>query len=64
MGLVALGLGVDCYRTLIGVSAGFVLIPGRLLLLLYPNRNVDLHDMHFLAVVFFNASFGYFEHRH
>jgi uncharacterized membrane protein YfcA len=54
--LVALGMGVGCYGTLIGAGGGFVLMP--VLLLLYPDQNVDLLTSISLAVVFFNALSG------
>lgn len=56
LGLVALGVGVGCYGTLIGAGGGFVLMP--VLLLLYPNQNADLLTCISLAVVFFNALSG------
>jgi uncharacterized membrane protein YfcA len=54
--LVALGIGVGCYGTLIGAGGGFVLMP--VLLLLYPNQDADLLTSISLAVVFFNALSG------
>ena len=54
--LVALGIGVGCYGTLIGAGGGFVLMP--VLLLLYPNQSADLLTSISLAVVFFNALSG------
>jgi len=56
LGLVALGIAVGCYGTLIGAGGGFVLMP--VLLLLYPNQNADLLTSISLAVVFFNALSG------
>ncbi len=56
LGLVALGIGVGCYGTLIGAGGGFVLMP--LLLLLYPEQSADLLTSISLAVVFFNALSG------
>jgi uncharacterized membrane protein YfcA len=56
LGLVALGIGVGCYGTLIGAGGGFVLMP--VLLLLYPNQTADLLTSISLAVVFFNALSG------
>jgi uncharacterized protein len=56
LGLVALGIGVGCYGTLIGAGGGFVLMP--VLLLLYPNQSADLLTCISLAVVFFNALSG------
>jgi uncharacterized membrane protein YfcA len=54
--LVALGIGVGCYGTLIGAGGGFVLMP--VLLLLYPDQGADLLTSISLAVVFFNALSG------
>lgn len=56
LGLVALGLGVGAYGTLIGAGGGFVLMP--VLLLLYRDQNPDLLTSISLAVVFFNALSG------
>ena len=56
MWLVALGVGVGCYGTLIGAGGGFVLMP--VLLLLYPSENPNLLTCISLAVVFFNALSG------
>jgi uncharacterized membrane protein YfcA len=56
LGLVALGIGVGCYGTLIGAGGGFVLMP--VLLLLYPNQSADQLTCISLAVVFFNALSG------
>ncbi len=54
--LVAMGVGVGCYGTLIGAGGGFVLMP--VLLLLYPHQNPNLLTSISLAVVFFNALSG------
>ena len=54
--LVAMGVGVGCYGTLIGAGGGFVLMP--VLLLLYPNENPNVLTCISLAVVFFNALSG------
>ncbi len=56
LGLIALGIGVGAYGTLIGAGGGFVLMP--LLLLVYPNQSADLLTSISLAVVFFNALSG------
>jgi uncharacterized membrane protein YfcA len=56
MWLVALGIGVGCYGTLIGAGGGFVLMP--VLLLLYPDENPNVLTCISLAVVFFNALSG------
>lgn len=56
LGLVALGIGVGAYGTLIGAGGGFVLMP--VLLLLYPGQSADLLTSISLAVVFFNALSG------
>ena len=56
LGLVALGIAVGCYGTLIGAGGGFVLMP--VLLLLYPKQGADLLTSISLAVVFFNALSG------
>jgi uncharacterized membrane protein YfcA len=56
LGLVALGIAVGCYGTLIGAGGGFVLMP--VLLLLYPDQSADLLTSISLAVVFFNALSG------
>jgi uncharacterized membrane protein YfcA len=56
LGLLALGLGVGAYGTLIGAGGGFVLMP--VLLLLYPQQNPELLTSISLAVVFFNALSG------
>jgi uncharacterized membrane protein YfcA len=54
--LMALGLGVGVYGTLIGAGGGFVLMP--LLLLLYPQMAPEHVTAISLAVVFFNALAG------
>ena len=54
--LVALGIVVGSYGTLIGAGGGFVLMP--VLLLLYPDQGADLLTSISLAVVFFNALSG------
>jgi uncharacterized membrane protein YfcA len=54
--LVALGIGVGCYGTMIGAGGGFVLMP--VLLLLYPGQSPNLLTSISLAVVFFNALSG------
>ena len=56
LGLVALGMLVGCYGTLIGAGGGFVLMP--VLLLLYPHQSASLLTCISLAVVFFNALSG------
>jgi uncharacterized protein len=56
LSLIALGIGVGAYGTLIGAGGGFVLMP--VLLLLYPNQSADLLTSISLAVVFFNALSG------
>ena len=50
LGLIALGIAVGAYGTLIGAGGGFVLMP--VLLLLYPNQSADLLTSISLAVVF------------
>jgi uncharacterized protein len=55
-GLMALGIGVGAYGTLIGAGGGFVLMP--VLLLLYPHQSPELLTSISLAVVFFNALSG------
>ena len=57
LGLIALGIAVGAYGTLIGAGGGFVLMP--VLLLLYPNQSADLLTSISLAVVFFNALSGF-----
>lgn len=56
LGLLALGIGVGAYGTLIGAGGGFVLMP--VLLLLYPGQSAELLTSISLAVVFFNALSG------
>jgi uncharacterized protein len=56
LGLIALGIGVGTYGTLIGAGGGFVLMP--VLLLLYPSQAADELTSISLAVVFFNALSG------
>ena len=56
LGLIALGILVGAYGTLIGAGGGFVLMP--LLLLLYPDQNPEQLTSISLAVVFFNALSG------
>lgn len=56
IGLIALGMGVGAFGTLIGAGGGFVLMP--VLLLLYPNQNPEVLTSISLAVVFFNAMSG------
>jgi uncharacterized protein len=56
LGLIALGIAVGAYGTLIGAGGGFVLMP--VLLLLYPNQSADVLTSISLAVVFFNALSG------
>lgn len=54
--LVAIGLGVGAFGTLIGAGGGFVLTP--ILLLLYPHDSAQTLTAISLAVVFFNAASG------
>jgi uncharacterized membrane protein YfcA len=56
LALMALGLGVGAYGTLIGAGGGFVLMP--LLLILYPKESPEILTSISLAVVFFNALSG------
>jgi len=56
LALIALGIAVGCYGTLIGAGGGFVLMP--VLLLLYPDQSAGLLTSISLAVVFFNALSG------
>lgn len=56
VGLVALGLIVGAYGTLIGAGGGFVLVP--LLLILYPHDSPAQITAISLGVVFANASSG------
>ena len=55
-GLIALGIGVGLFGTLIGAGGGFVLMP--VLLLLYPQMPPEHLTAISLAVVFFNALSG------
>lgn len=55
-GLVALGLLVGTFGTLIGAGGGFILVP--VLLLLYPKDSPALVTGMSLAVVFLNATSG------
>jgi uncharacterized protein len=54
--LVAIGLGVGAFGTLIGAGGGFILTP--ILLLLYPHDSPRTITAISLAVVFFNAASG------
>jgi uncharacterized membrane protein YfcA len=54
--LVALGLGVGIFGTLVGAGGGFILTP--VLLLLYPRSAPKLLSAISLVVVFFNAASG------
>jgi len=54
--LLALGLFVGCFGTLIGAGGGFILMPA--LVLMYPKENPALLASISLAVVFFNAASG------
>jgi uncharacterized membrane protein YfcA len=54
--LVALGLGVGAFGTLVGAGGGFVLTP--ILLLLYPHDSAQTLTGISLVVVFFNAASG------
>lgn len=56
VGLLALGVGVGAYGTLIGAGGGFVLVP--ILLLLYPHQSAAQLTAVSLAVVFANAAAG------
>ena len=56
VGLVAIGVLVGAYGTLIGAGGGFVLVP--LLLLLYPHESPARLTAVSLAVVLANASSG------
>src|SRR5579872_3197446 len=56
IGLVALGVLVGAYGTLIGAGGGFVLVP--LLLILYPHYSPSQITAISLGVVFVNASSG------
>jgi uncharacterized membrane protein YfcA len=55
-GLIALGVLVGSYGTMIGAGGGFVLVP--LLLFLYPHDPPELLTSISLAVVFFNVLSG------
>src|SRR5512135_1913736 len=55
-GLIALGIGVGLFGTMIGAGGGFVLMP--VLLLLYPQMPPEHLTAISLAVVFFNALSG------
>jgi uncharacterized protein len=54
--LVALGLGVGCYGTIIGAGGGFILVP--VLLIFYPDEDPDTLTAISLFVVFVNAVSG------
>jgi uncharacterized protein len=54
--LIALGIGVGTFGTLIGAGGGFVLMP--IMLLMYPKISPDVLTAISLAVVFFNALSG------
>jgi uncharacterized membrane protein YfcA len=54
--LVALGIGVGAFGTIVGAGGGFVLTP--ILLLLYPHDPAKTITAISLTVVFFNASSG------
>lgn len=54
--LLALGVGVGVFGTLIGAGGGFILVP--ILLLLHPHQNSETLTAVSLAVVFFNAGSG------
>jgi uncharacterized membrane protein YfcA len=56
LALMALGLGVGAYGTLIGAGGGFVLMP--VLLILYSKESPEILTSISLAVVFFNALSG------
>ncbi|MBI4774709.1 MAG: sulfite exporter TauE/SafE family protein [Deltaproteobacteria bacterium] len=56
LGLIAIGLGVGTYGTLIGAGGGFVLMP--LLLLFFPNETPEKLTSISLAIVFLNALSG------
>lgn len=56
LGLIALGLAIGTYGTLIGAGGGFVLVP--VLLILYPEDSAETITSISLAVVFFNALSG------
>lgn len=54
--LIALGLALGAFGTLIGAGGGFILVP--VLLLLYPHASPETITSISLAVVFFNALSG------
>ena len=58
--LVALGLAVGAFGTVIGAGGGFILMP--ILLLAYPTQNPDRLTAISLAMVFFNAASGSFSY--
>jgi uncharacterized membrane protein YfcA len=62
VGLVAIGVLVGAYGTLIGAGGGFVLVP--LLLLLYPHESPARLTAISLAVVLANASSGSLSYYH
>ncbi|MGH3000420.1 MAG: sulfite exporter TauE/SafE family protein, partial [Gaiellaceae bacterium] len=54
--LVAIGVGVGTFGTIVGAGGGFILTP--ILLLLYPHDSPRTITAISLAVVFFNAASG------
>jgi uncharacterized membrane protein YfcA len=54
--LVALGIGVGTFGTLVGAGGGFILTP--VLLVLYPHRSATVLTAISITVVFFNAVSG------
>lgn len=60
--LVALGLGVGVFGTLVGAGGGFILTP--VLLLLYPHDSATTITSISLVVVFFNALSGSLAYAH
>lgn len=54
--LIAVGVGVGAFGTLIGAGGGFILVP--LLLLIYPSERPEVIASISLAVVFCNAASG------
>ena len=58
VGLVALGVGVGAFGTIVGAGGGFILTP--ILLLLYPRDPAKTITAISLTVVFFNALSGSF----
>ncbi len=58
LGLLALGIVVGAYGTVIGAGGGFILVP--VLLLIYPNDGPEKITAISLAVVFANATSGSF----